>query len=442
MLIEDKSARMPSGLSHPVIWTLSIFLFVIFVWSLIGELDVVSSTRGRVISEGQIKSVQSSVSSTIKRIVAKEGDFVKSGDVLFELDDIVFSSEVAALTERIAQLQTELSRLRVESGAPMTIMSSNQSARDDERFNAQQSVRLTRQVSLAQKRNEVSAVLESRRAALESGISSAEGFESRLKLASEKEQRALPYVELSVSRFQYLQWKDDVLALQKELASQRATNNRLVRDIEEARQRFLQVQSGNQEEIAREISEKRSIQAQLQSELTKASKRLADCIVRTPQDGIIQNVLVTTTGASITSNEVLARVVPSNTRLVIEVLIPNEEKGYLQAGQPVDIKLDAFPFQKYGRLSGKLEWISPDAELSTSSNISLLTQAAQLRTLNNFVPQYVYKGRVVAFADTNQTLKLAPGLTAQVDILTDRRRILDFFLFPLRKTVGEALLVR
>ena len=138
----------------------------------------------------------------------------------------------------------------------------------------------------------------------------------------------------------------------------------------------------------------------------------------------------------------LVQIVPARSRLLVEVLIPNEERGNLRPGQPVDVKLDAFPFQKHGRLQGLLEWVSPDAELSTNANFSLLTEAAQLRALTSSTPQYVFRGHVVIEPASNSALMLAPGLTAQVDIYTDRRRIVDFFLFPLEKATGEAMRVR
>lgn len=413
-----------------------------FIWSVVGELDVVTTARGRVISEGQIKSIQSSVSSSLKHITVKEGDIVKKGDVLFELEDALYAADVDGLNEKISQLEAELSRLRLESGSTSGDLNHGSSLRDKDRYLTEREVRRTRQAALAQKQREFTATLESRKAALASGQSLVEGLELRVAIANEKEQRALAYIDIAVPRFQYFQWKDDALVLQKEISTQRLNNTRLAREIEEAEQRLLQVQSIYQQDVAKDISEKRSSLAQLNTELVKAKKRLADCIIRAPEDGVLQNVLVTTVGAAVSPNDALARLVPTDARLVIEVLIPNEEKGHMQAGQLVAIKFDAFPFQKYGSLKGKLEWISPDAELSTTSNISLLTQSAQLRTLNSYVPQYVYRGRVEAQAESNTLLKLAPGLTAQVDIYTDRRRILDFFLFPLKKVSGEALLIR
>lgn len=443
-MIPDKPMRHPPGLGNRVIWTLTLFVFALLAWSLLGQLEVVTSARGRVISEGQIKSVQAAVSSAARVIHVKEGDTVHAGDVLITLEDAVFQADVASVEERFAQIKTELYRLTAESeGRALSARSSTEtSAVQDSRYAAQLAIQTARQINLGQREREHKATLDARRAALASGESALEGQQARLAIAQEKERRAQPYVDIAIPRFQYLQLKDDVAVLERDIAAQKATNRRLAQEITEATQRLLQIQSIQKQEIAQEMSNKRSTLAVAEAELAKARKRLSDTIIRAPEDGVIQKMMITTVGASVNPNEVLLQIVPANTRLLVEIMIPNEEKGYLRPGQPVDIKFDAFPFQKYGRLEGQLEWVSPDAELSTNANISLLTEAAQARALTSAIPQYMFRGHVVANHRSNSQLRLAPGLTAEVDIYTDKRRILDFFLFPLQKATEKALQVR
>lgn len=440
-MIPDKPMRRPAGLGQPVIWSLCGFVLATLSWSFVGTLDVVTTARGRVVSEGLIKSVQSAVSSTVAAIHIKEGDTVKPGDVLIELDDTMFQADVAAVSEKIAQLESELSRLEAES-KDRTIFPLRANLAGEARNAAQRAVQATRQASIRQREQEQRATIDARRASLASGESTLAVQEARLGIAKEKERRALPYVDIAVPRFQYLQLKDDVLALERDIAAQRLTNVRLAEEIQEARYRLLQVASAQKEEVAREISDKRSTLTQLNAELNKTQKRVFETRIRAPQGGTVQKVMVTTVGANVGPGDVLLQIVPAGARLIVEVLIPNEEKGYLQAGQPVDVKLDAFPFQKHGRLEGQLEWISPDAELSTNANVSLLTAPAQARALTTSIPQYVYRGHVIVRPESNPAVWLTPGLTAQVDIYTDRRRIIDFFLFPLRQATDDAFRVR
>jgi hemolysin D len=141
------------------------------------------------------------------------------------------------------------------------------------------------------------------------------------------------------------------------------------------------------------------------------------------------------------AGDVLVQIVPSNSRLQIDVLIPNEEMGYIRTNRPVDIKFDAFPFQKYGRMAGTLTWVSPDAELVTTSNLPMLSSAATLRVTRGGT-HYFYRGIVQLQPASNPQIQSAPGMTVQADIHTDRRRIIDFLLFPIRQSVEEGLRVR
>ncbi|MFM1990399.1 MAG: hypothetical protein RJA99_3356 [Pseudomonadota bacterium] len=441
-MIAETPTRLPSGASHLVVWLLCFFILAMLAWSFIGHLDVVTTARGRVITEGLIKSVQPAVIGTVRAIHVRDGDAVRTGDVLLELDDTAFRAEIASISERVEQLQMELSRLEAEAGGrPGFPQSADPGGRGD-RYSMQRAVQTTRHESLQHRMQEARSAVDARRAALSSGELALKAQEARLMIAKEKEQRARPYVDVAMPRFQYLQLKDDVLALERDITAQRVTNERLEHEISEARQRLLQVGAAYRLEIAQGISDRRSAVLQLNAELSKAEKRLSDTRVTAPQDGIVQRVMVTTIGAGVAPGDVLLQIVPANARLLLEVLVPNEERGYLQAGQPVDIKLDAFPFQKFGRLEGRLEWVSPDAELSNAGNVSLLTEAAQVRAATGSFPQYMFRGHVVARPESNDRLRLAPGMTAQVDIYTDRRRIIDFFLFPLERATDEAMKVR
>lgn len=438
------ATRIPKGGRSGIVWVISAFVFSLLGWSFIGELDVVTPVRGRVISDGRSKNIQSAVASSVRKIHVKEGDAVRAGDLLFELDPVLVDADVAALREKSAQLDADLARLEAERRSEPSLRGrpGTDKGTDAARNQAQQTLLSSRLTSHAQKILEFRAALESRRAALFSGQSTLAGVEARLRIAAEKELRARPYVDVAMPRFQYLQLQDDVVNLEKEVASQKQANARLVSDIDEAQQRLLQVNSARQAEIDVEINEKRSGLAQSRAELSKAEKRAGDIFIKAPEDGIVQKVSVTTVGANVSTNDVLLVLVPTAAAMVIEILIPNEDNGHLRPGQVVDIKLDAFPFQKYGRLTGRVEWVSPDAELSTDSNYPLLTQGTRLRFRNSEMPQYVYRGKVVAQPQSNPNVRLALGLTAQVDIYTDRRRIIDFFLYPLRTMTEDALRVR
>lgn len=405
--------------------TLTALVFTLLVWSCVAELDVVVTTRGRVTSEGNSQPIQAPVSASISRLQVREGDAVHSGQVLAQLDAAAITSDVAAAQERVAQTQAELARLQEER----TGRTLNGESNADDRLGAQRELRLARQRVYEQRRREYTALLASKRSALEAGRTALLGVQHRLSIAQEKVERAKPYVDVAMPRFQFLQLRDDQAFLERELQVQQQNNVRLDLEIEEARQKLLQVASERDSEIAAEIADRQTRLAEQTAMLEKLRKQLSDTIIRSPIDGLVQRAIASRPGSAITYGETLFEVVPVDAPLIVEVEIPNADMGFLHVGQIVDIKLDAFPFQRYGRIAGRLAWISPDAEKSDSSGTG---------TMN--APSYFYRGKV--HPQIGSALRLSPGMTTQVDIVTDRRRVIDFFLFPLRKTIEEGMAVR
>lgn len=437
-MVEPLPFQLPKT-SRVTVLTLGTLIIVLLAWSAIGKLDVVVSARGRIVVDGQAKAVQPGVSGVISKILVKEGDLVKAGEVLLELDGTSYAADAASAHEKLEQLKAELDRLEAEqSGASF----GSTTSKDDWRGSAQDAIRRSRETRHQERRRELEAAMAGKRAALAAGESSLRGLHTRRAISLEKEEAARPYVGAAIPRFQYLQLKDDVLTLEKDIAVQRLTNARLQNELEESRQRLLQATSDWNNLLSEELSAKRSMLVQLQADYDKARRRAEDVQVRAPVAGYVQKISVATLGATVTPNEVLVHLVPAGAPLVFEALIPNEERGFLREGQAVDIKLDAFPFQKYGRVKGELLWVSPDAELMGNAHTATLTAAAQLNAFKSRLPQYVYRSKIALRLKSAPAIRQSPGLTGQADIATDTRRIIDFFLFPIQKSGEEALRVR
>jgi hemolysin D len=149
----------------------------------------------------------------------------------------------------------------------------------------------------------------------------------------------------------------------------------------------------------------------------------------------------------VTPAQSLVTIVPDGTPLILEAALSNEDVGYVRVGQTVEIKVDTFPFQKYGTLKGTLVWISPDAEEKGASD----SGSQGLNGKPSADPKagkqaYTYKVHVKpdkpAFVVDGKPAPLQAGMTVQADIVTDHRRIIEFFLSPVVKYLDEGLKVR
>lgn len=171
--------------------------------------------------------------------------------------------------------------------------------------------------------------------------------------------------------------------------------------------------------------------------------------LRSPVDGVVQGVDVTTVGAVVTPAQPLVTIVPSGTSLIVDAMLSNDDIGFVKEGQRAEIKVDTFPFQKYGTVQGTVVWISPDAEdKSTSDGQRSGNQAprSDSRQTNADGGPYLYRihikpDRLTMNIDGKQ-VPLTAGMTVKADIVTDNRRVISFFLSPIIKYLDEGLKVR
>ncbi len=207
-------------------------------------------------------------------------------------------------------------------------------------------------------------------------------------------------------------------------------------------------------DIYKDLDERVTSEPELTGGAAKSRQLYALKWLRSPVSGYVQKVDVTTTGQVVSAAQSLVTIVPDGTPLIVEATVTNQDIGYLRIGQPVEVKVDTFPFQKYGTISGTLEWISPDAEdrdgaSSDPDTRSGLPEAKSKRSETDSTANdtgFVYKIRVrtrsPVFRIGGEERPLQAGMTVQADIVTDRRRVIDFFLSPVVKYLDEGLKVR
>jgi hemolysin D len=205
-------------------------------------------------------------------------------------------------------------------------------------------------------------------------------------------------------------------------------------------------------ELLKELNQNATARPDLQRSSEKARELHALKWLRAPVSGYVQSVSVTNTGGVVTPAQPLVSIVPDDTPLEMEASLSNEDVGYVQVGQPVDVKIDTYPYQRYGTVRGTLTAISPDAErreTSAANNAAGLSRT-DVDTRPDPSAQRAaptYRVRVAIDMKTvplinGQPARLLPGMSGQADIKTDRRKIYEFFLSPVVKHLDEGTRVR
>jgi hemolysin D len=442
----------PSPVHRWVLWTLIALVLAMLAWSIVGKISIVATAPGKFIPDGRVKEVQPLESSIVKAIHVKEGQRVHAGEVLLELDPTLSAAELAANADKYGFNQLEQARLAAE----LTHTSSRLAKTDQPvaRVTLEERMRRAREQAHAAKLAGARAAVEEKTQALAAAVATLAKFRETTEIATERESSARPLVDSgAISRADYLQLNQDLSQNRNDLAAQEKTVQQAQAAVVEAQRAAEQVERDRVADIYNDLNQRVTSEPGLKGDFDKAKELYALKWLRAPVSGWVQKVDATTVGQVVTPAQSLVTIVPDGTPLIVEATVTNEDIGYVKVGQPVEVKVDTFPFQKYGSLTGTLLSVSPDAEEKSAASRDTDTRAGAggSRDPSRTAPDssnagYVYKVHIrtdqLRFVVDGEARPVQSGMTVQADITTDRRRLIEFFLSPVVKYVDEGLKVR
>lgn len=286
----------PSPMSRVTLWILCLFVVIAITWSIIGKVDIVAVGQGKIIPSGHVKVIQPLETGIVKAIHVSNGERVKKGDVLLELD----------IT------QTDADRIRLEKTIPI----------------AREKLKITESL----------------------------------------------YKKGVTSKFDLLTQQESLIEMEQELA--------------------------------------------------KATSRVTFQKLIAPVSGIVQQLQIHTIGGVVTPAQELMKIVPVGANLEAEILLENKDIGFVEEGQDVHLKLEAFPFTKYGMIDGEVVNVSHDA-----------IQDEELGLV--FAAKVAMKQSKISAHD--KMINLSPGMSLSGEIKTGDRRIIEYFLSPIMQYKSEAI---
>jgi hemolysin D len=429
-------------------------LVIALVWSVIGKMDVVAVAAGKTIPAGSVKVVQPIEIGAVRAIHVRNGQFVKKGDLLIELDPTLASADEAQGAQ--ALLSAQIVRARNDA---LLAHVEGRAARFVPPAGASPEVIRTEQALV----RSAIAEYEAQRASLVQQRSEklAEAAGAKAEIAKLRE--SLPFVERQVAARQELAKKGyySRLAL-LEYEQLRAEHIRNI-DVQSANAARAEAAIGTFDAELRRLREgfgKTAVtdladaheRAGLAGEeLRKAARRREYQELRAPVDGVVQQLAVTTVGGVVQPAQPLMVIVPCeagkadgpascNNAIEVEAFVQNKDIGFIKVGQRVAVKLEAFNFTDYGLIDGTVETISSDAIDQTGD------APGSVRDGNGrpVQPGLVYAARIRLDCDPRTATRsplcdrAQPGMAVQAEIKTGRRRIIQYLLSPISQAVAEA----
>ncbi len=437
--LQDHEAQfLPAALAlrdtpaHPApriaLWLIMVFALIALLWAIFGRIDVVATAIGKIIPNDRTKVIQPMETAVVKAIHVRDGQAVQPGQVLIELD----ATTTAADTERLRSeaLNSRLEALRAQAllaaladgkpprleplaGADAARLLAEQSQATGQ-FQEYQARQLQLQAEIARRRAELAATQEQ--------VIKLEQTAPIARKRAEDYQRLVK--ENFISRHGYMEREQTRIEQEQDLALSRAKATEIRAALAQAQQQQATLTA----ETRRQLLDQRNLAAQkaasLEQELLKAEQRGRLMHLTAPVAGTVQQLAVHTVGGVVTPAQPLMVIVPRDNVLEVEAMLPNKDIGFVNPGQDAEVKVETFPFTKYGTLHGKITQVSSDAIQDEKLGL-------------------IYATRVKLAKDTlqveNKTVRLTPGMAVTVEVKTGTRRVIEYFLSPLMQVSSESL---
>jgi hemolysin D len=417
---------------HPApriaLWLIMAFALIALLWATFGRIDVVATAVGKIIPNDRTKVIQPMETAVVKAIHVRDGQEVKLGQVLIELDATTATADSERLRDEALTAQLEAQRAQallaaMKSGTPPKL--APLAGVDADRLLAEQSQASGQYQEYQAHQLQLQTEITRRRAELQATQDQVTKLEQTAPIAR---QRAQDYQKLMkenfVSQHGYLEREQARIEQEQDLAASRSKAAEIRAALMEAQQQQVTLTAETRRQLLDQHNLAEQKAASLEQELIKAEQRSRLMHLTAPVAGTVQQLAVTTVGGVVTPAQPLMVIVPKENVLEIEAMLLNKDIGFVNPGQDAEVKVETFPFTKYGTLHGTITQVSSDAIQDEKLGL-------------------IYSTRVKLAKDTirveNKTMRLGPGMAVTVEVKTGTRRVIEYFLSPLMQVTSESL---
>ena len=398
---------------------------VVFTWAAVTEIDNVVRGGGKTVSEAQNQLVQSSEPGVIRRRYANEGDFVKKGQLLFDIDPVDAKTQLDQIQKRLSNLTVKAVRLKAEVDKVTPEFSQKLVEEAPNSVSTELALYRARLDDL----NTKSAILDQRRI---QKLNEIQELKIQFKTASNslalirREISTLePLVESGLApETRLISLKRDEEASVGKANTAESGQKRLASGLDEIDEQLKAEKQAYKTSALTDFSQIEGELAELRARIPALESRVERTSVRSPVDGVVNRINYTTSGAYISTGEVLLEIVPTGSALIVETRIDPKDIADIVLGQEVKISLTAYDPSKFGRIDGKVLSVSADA------------LADQQTGQQYYLVDVSIDGAL--YEDSGEEVVILPGMVASIDVLSGKRTVLDYFWQPISKTKSRA----
>ncbi|WP_158895382.1 MULTISPECIES: HlyD family type I secretion periplasmic adaptor subunit [unclassified Pseudomonas] len=420
--------------THPaprlLLWVIIGFAAIALTWACIGKIDIVATASGKVIPSGKTKIIQPSETAVVKAIHVHDGQAVKAGELLVELDSTAADADVG-------RIRSDLLAARIDSARASAMLQAINSRQPPKRLQGTLQDANPEQVLAAERWLQgqygeyrssldlVEAEIAQRQADIGAARTQVASLQKTLPIATKL---ADDYERLLqkqyIARHAYLEKEQARLDLERQLSVQQASVLQSSAAKGEAERRREGVVAQTRRAMLDLLQQAEQKIRSLTQDLAKARYQEDLTTLEAPVDGTVQQLAIHTVGGVVTPAQQLMVVVPKDQQVEVEAMLENKDIGFVHPGQPVTVKVETFTYTKYGTLEGTVTSVSSDAIEDDKRGL-------------------IYSTKIRLGSDhlniNGQDIKLSPGMAVTAEVKTDQRRVIEYFLSPLQQYSSESI---
>jgi hemolysin D len=438
----------PSPVGRAIGATIVLLFCAALIWASAGTIDIVASATGKIVPSGRTKVIQPFETGVVRSIRVQDGQAVKAGDLLIELDPTVNEAERDHLyIDRLAE-QLNIARLHaaLADGENPEAGFAPPAGADPSLVSAQRQL-LHSQVT--EHRAKIAALVRQqaqKEAEQGTAAASIHKLETTIPVIQQRVdiRKTLMDKELG-SKLTYFETLQLLVEQQEDLAVQKSHLREAEAAAAAIRETREQAEAEYRHGLSDELAKAEQKANGLTQDLIKAEQKTKLQLLTAPEDGVVQQLAIHTIGGVVTPAQSLLMIVPTDSRLEIEAMVSNRDVGFVHAGQEAEIKIDTFNFTRYGLLRGQVLTVSQDAVVrdrkqDRSDDRGL---GAQNDTSEPKGQELNYTARIsldrTRMQIEDRVVNLSPGMAATVEIKTGSRTLLSYLLSPLLRYRQETL---
>lgn len=399
-IISEIEEEPLNPLGRTTFWIIVTLIFFTALWLYFGKVDIVVTARGKIIPDGEIKIIQPLETGVVKNILVNEGQFVKKGQTLIEIDTSTTQPQLQSLKANLDYINTERKRLNGE------VVKNAENSYTQNELSKSAYADLNNQ--LAAKNHEIKRLNEE-----------VKNYRKQLSLNLEKERRMQEVSDIIAG--------NDLDRVRSENMDYRSRIASLTEQIRVVQKEADYIRTNFRTQNLTLLADRDKQANELEANIKEIEFKKQQQNIISPVDGYVNTMLIHTIGGVVTPAEKVISVVPAASPPIIKASVLDKDIGFVKKGMPVQVKIDTYDFQKYGMIEGIVKKVSKDSVEDEKQGLIYdvyITPVTKSLTVDG----------------KEQPVAIGMGLSAEIK--TGKRRIIEFFIYPIVKYWSEAISIK